>query len=139
MAVVQPSSQLVRSLPTKRVGSNAGSTTAIIVKSVRVYAVGIYRVTYTLISAGGAGRTHGQLYRNGVAEGNDNSVASGATGQFTEDFSILKANDTIDLYIYDSAANSNAGASSFRIYGSYSGGPAYPLPSVTITDADNAG
>jgi len=86
----------------------------------------VLRIKFTLRNSAGTTVVHGQIYKNGVAIGTNQTNNSPVGVEFSQDFSNLSKNDLIQVYAYTTNAAYAASVSNLRF--------CYSLGLVNITD-----
>lgn len=82
--------------------NNAGST-YVLAKKIQLPSGGVIQVLFDLWRSGGT--AYGRIYKNGVAVGTERTTTSTTPVSWTENITFA-ANDTIELWIKNSGANS---------------------------------
>lgn len=106
------SDTLVQSADTERTNS---TTSYILVKSIRIFFSGIYRIKFDL-KGNNTAEFSGRIYKNGVAHGTEQMTTSTSYVNYSEDL-VFAADDLIQLYIRTNYVGRNVDTRNFRLYG----------------------
>lgn len=109
-AEVAPSGNLRVSADTERYSD---SSSYVKVKEIQVFFIGRIRVYFVMRTTNSSYTAYGRVYKNGIAEGPEQSTTSTGSVGFYQDCSV-NSGDLVQLYIRNTGATTRVG--NFRLY-----------------------